>query len=96
MGLFSNKKKPCPICGEATPRLLATQIADNILLCSDCAFKISMEDAQVRELSVEGLKEHLTKREENAQLLESTFRPNKKIKIGWTSLNIDEANKQIV
>jgi len=25
--LFSNNKKPCPICGEATPRLLATKIA---------------------------------------------------------------------
>ncbi len=93
MGLFSNNKKPCPICGEATPRLLATQIADKTPICSDCARKISMVNTQVWELSVEGLKEHLATREENAKYLEDTFRPNKKISIGWTSLNIDEANK---
>jgi len=34
MGLFSNNKKPCPICGEATPRLLATKIADSTPICS--------------------------------------------------------------
>ena len=26
MGLFSNNKKPCPICGNATPRLLPTKV----------------------------------------------------------------------
>lgn len=93
MGLFSNNKKPCPICGEATPRLLATKIIENTPICSDCSKKISLVDAQVRELSVEGLKEHLALREENAAYLESTFRPNKKITIGWTTLNIDDSNK---
>ncbi|HEY5587245.1 MAG TPA: hypothetical protein VIK78_22510 [Ruminiclostridium sp.] len=93
MGLFSNNKKSCPICGEATPRLLATKIADSTPICSDCAKKISMVNTQVSGLSEEGLKEHLTMRVENANCLENTFRPNKKISIGWTNLNIDEANK---
>jgi|GEM_PF-3375088 len=93
MGLFTNNKKPCPICGQGTPRLLATDIADNIPICSDCSAKISLVGTQVRELSVEGLKEHLAKREENANYLANTFRPNKKLSIGWTNLNIDEANK---
>jgi len=93
MGLFTNNKKPCPICGEGTPRLLATQIAGDTPICSSCSAKISMVNQQIGNLSVEELKEHLNKREENAKYLESTFRPNKKVAIGWTSLNIDEDNK---
>jgi len=41
-----------------------------------------MVNNQVSRLSVEGLKEHLAMREENAKFLESTFRPNKKISTG--------------
>jgi hypothetical protein len=93
MGLFSNNKKPCPICGKATPRLLATQIENKTPICSDCSSKISMLNSQVDELSVDGLKKHLVMREENAKYLENIFRPNKKISIGWTTLNIDEANR---
>ena len=93
MGLFSNKDKPCPICGAATPRLLATKIIDEIPVCSHCAKKISMVDTQVWELSVEGLKEHLAMREENANYFENIFQPNEEISIGWTNLNIDEANQ---
>lgn len=93
MGLFSNNKKPCPICGKATPRLLATQIEGKTPICSDCSFKVSMVHTQVSELSVEELKKHLVMREENAKYLENIFRPNNKISIGWTNLNIDEANK---
>ena len=28
MGLFTNNKKLCPICGNPTPRLLATKVED--------------------------------------------------------------------
>ena len=31
MGLFSNNKKLCPICGSPTPRLLATVVDDQPL-----------------------------------------------------------------
>ncbi|MFA9423246.1 MAG: SHOCT domain-containing protein [Sedimentibacter sp.] len=93
MGLFSNNKKPCPICGNATPRLLATHIENKTPICSDCSSKISMVNGKIDELSLEGLKKHLAMREENAKYLENIFRPNKKISIGWTNLNIDEANR---
>lgn len=93
LGIFSNKKKPCPICGKATPRLLATKIVDSTPICSDCGIKISMVHTQVSNLSLEELQEHLAMREENRNNLEHIFRPNRIIPIGFTNLNIDEANK---
>lgn len=93
MGLFTNNKKPCPICGEGTPRLLATEIAGDVPICSDCAFKISIGTAKVKDFTLEGLKEHLRMREDNANRIKNEFRPNKSYEIGWTKLNIDEANK---
>ena len=93
MGLFSNDKKPCPVCGKGTPKLLATKIVDETPICSNCAKNVSMEDIQVEALSVEGLKEHLAMREENAKYIENVFRPTKEIEVGMTSLNIDETNQ---
>ena len=43
MGLFSNNKKLCPICGSPTPRLLAT-VVDDQPLCKACAAKIDLPD----------------------------------------------------
>ena len=93
MGLFSNDKKPCPLCGKGTPKLLATKIADKTPICSDCSRKVSMENSKVDDLTLEELKEHFVKREENANYIKDTFRPNRKIEIGYTNLNIDEANQ---
>ncbi|MHB8129252.1 MAG: SHOCT domain-containing protein [Mobilitalea sp.] len=93
MGLFTNNKRPCPICGQGTPRLLATEIAGDVHLCSDCSVKISLGTTKVSDLTLEGLKEHLALREENANCIKNVFRPNKTYDIGWTHLNIDEANK---
>lgn len=93
MGLFSNDKKPCPVCGEATPRLLATKIADKTPICSKCANKISMESSMIGDLSLEELKEHFNFRDENAAYLAETFNPNKKIEVGLVYLNIDDTNK---
>ena len=92
MGLFTNNKKPCPLCGKGTPKLLATKIADETPICSACEKNVSMENSQVKELSVEGLKEHLAMREENAKYLENIFRPTKEIKVDMDSLYIDETN----
>ncbi len=93
MGLLTNNDKPCPICGEATPRLLATTIANEMPICSDCSKKISMAETKLAQLSVAELKVHLSQREENARQLEEVFRPNYSVDITWTSLNIDEANE---
>ena len=43
MGLFTNNKKLCPICGNPTPRLLATKVED-VPLCKECASKIDLPD----------------------------------------------------
>ena len=34
MGLFSNNKKLCPLCGAPTPRLLPTKVED-MPLCKE-------------------------------------------------------------
>lgn len=93
MGLFTNNKKPCPICGSGTPRLLATVIENKTPICSDCSAKVSMLHKKVSELSLEGLRAHLAMREENKKYLQNTFRPTKAVSIGWTKVNIDEAHK---
>lgn len=51
-----------------------------------------MEVSRIDDMSLEALKEHLAMREENARLLKEVFRPNKVYEIGWTHLNVDEAN----
>jgi len=93
MGLFTNDKKPCPVCGNGTPKLLATKIANETPICSKCNKLISMQEDQVKKLSVEELKEHFAMREENAKYLENIFRPTKEIEVGNTKLMIDEVNK---
>lgn len=93
MGLFTNNKKPCPVCGAGTPRLLATDIAGNVPICSDCSFKISIGTTKVSDFTLEDLKEHLAMRDENANRIKNVFRPNKTYEIGWTHLNIDEVNR---
>ena len=69
MGLFTNKKKPCPLCGAPTPRLLATCVADQPL-CKDCAAKIDLPDGALDRMSVANLKQYMTVYEENRPLRE--------------------------
>ena len=42
MGIFTNDKKGCAICGNATPRLFPTKV-EGLHLCKECAAKINME-----------------------------------------------------
>lgn len=93
MGLFSNDKKPCPICGKATPRLLAAKIANKTPICSECSRKISMRNDYIDDLTVDALREHLEAREENKSYLENTFQPTVEIPIGFTKMKIDEGNR---
>ena len=43
MGLFSNKKKLCPICGNPTPRLLPTKI-EGEAICKECDGKVDRSE----------------------------------------------------
>ena len=69
MGLFTNKKKLCPLCGAPTPRLLATCVADQPL-CKECAAKIDLPDGALDRMSVANLKQYMTVYEENRPLRE--------------------------
>ncbi|MEG7530535.1 MAG: DUF4428 domain-containing protein [Hungatella sp.] len=77
MGLFSNKAKGCPICGGATPRLLAKKF-EGQPICSDCANNIMSDDEWVKNWTLEDLREHLNVRAENKAVLES-FMPTRTV-----------------
>ena len=69
MGLFSNNKKLCPICGSPTPRLLAT-VVDDQPLCKACAAKIDLPDGSLANMSIEAFRNYLDFYEENRPLRE--------------------------
>lgn len=77
MGLFTNKDKACPICGNGTPRLLATKI-EGQPICSNCNDKILADNGMVDNWTLEDLKEHLAYRSENKKLVES-FTPTRTV-----------------
>lgn len=67
MGLFSNNKKQCPICGNATPRLLATKV-EGMPICSDCANKMDIRPEVRESLTVDKLQAYMAFYEENLSL----------------------------
>ena len=71
MGLFSNHKKVCPICGNPTPRLLPTKIED-MPICKECDKKIYLPDGAVNEMNLARFREYLTFYDNN-QTLRDTF-----------------------
>ena len=52
MGLFTSKKNLCPVCGEPTPKLLATKI-EGTPICKACANKVELPDGKINQMSVE-------------------------------------------
>lgn len=69
MGLFTNKKNLCPICGAPTPRLLATKVED-MPICKECDGKIDIPNETVRAMSLEDFRRYLAFYDENAALRE--------------------------
>ena len=67
MGLFSNNKKSCPVCGEPTPRLLPTKL-DNIPICKVCASKIELPEGMVNQMSIEAFTEYIAFYDNNQPL----------------------------
>lgn len=67
MGLFSNKKKLCPICGNATPRLLPQKFDDQPI-CKECEKKIDLPDDKLKGMTLEEFREYLVAYEENESL----------------------------
>lgn len=69
MGLFSNNKKPCPICGSPTPRILPTEVAGTPL-CKACADKIDLPDGVLQSMSLEDFRQYIAYYDANAPLRE--------------------------
>ena len=70
MGLFSNNKKLCPVCGEPTPRLLATKV-DNTPICKTCANKIELPDGMVEHMSIEAFADYIAFYDDNQSMRDS-------------------------
>lgn len=67
MGLFSNNKKLCPVCGEPTPRLLPTKV-DDTPICKVCAGKIELPEGMVKQMSIEAFTEYIAFYDNNQSL----------------------------
>ena len=78
MGLFTNNKKLCPICGSPTPRLLATSV-EGQNLCKECAAKINLPDGVQDTMTLEDFRQYLQCYDANKPLRDSfaeTYRYN--------------------
>lgn len=67
MGLFSNKKKPCPVCGNPTPRLLPDTI-EGMPICKECARKNTLPAKRTEHMTVEDFKQFIVYQQENQPL----------------------------
>lgn len=92
MGLFSNNKKLCPICGSPTPRLLATKI-EGQPICKECDSQIDLPDGAVNRMSLSDFRQYLAAFAEN-KCLQSEFQSSYQFHIGFWSgtLYVDEAH----
>ena len=93
MGIFSNNKKLCPICGNPTPRLFATKIED-VAICSDCAAKIDLPEGALEQMSIDAFAEYLRYHDEN-QALRDAFTETYRHNFGFMNgkILLDETNR---
>lgn len=93
MGLFSNNKKLCPICGNPTPRLFATAVEGNNI-CKDCAAKIDLPDGMLNQMSLDAFQEYINYYDEN-KALRDLFTESYSFHFGFLSgyLTIDMNNR---
>ena len=80
MGLFSNNKKLCPVCGNPTPRLLATKIQDTPI-CKECDKKNLSAKRQDRSDDHRDFKQYIQFYEDN-QALRDQFEENYSFNFG--------------
>lgn len=87
MGIFSNDKKGCPICGNPTPRLFPTKV-EGLPLCKECAAKINMESSMLKNLTINELWDHMDYRKANSETF-GTFTDNETHGMGNFILHMD-------
>lgn len=91
MGLFKNNKKPCPICGNPTPRLFPVEI-EGTPICKTCKDKIDLPNGAEDLATLEDFRQYLAAFEENAAL-QSAFHSTYHHSFGLSgSLLLDESN----
>ena len=59
MGLFSNNKKLCPVCGKPTPRLLPTKV-ENMPICKECDQKIDLPKGLVDKMTLDKFSKYIS------------------------------------
>lgn len=93
MGLFTSKKNLCPVCGEPTPKLLATKV-DGTPICKTCAGKVDLPDGMIKQMSVEAFAGYIAFYNNNASLRDS-FRETYKYSQGFlrSDIAIDLTNR---
>lgn len=75
MGLFSNKKKLCPICGSPTPRLFPT-VVDGTPVCKECKKKVNLPEGALDSMKLDDFRQYMAYYQENQTLrdaFEETF-----------------------
>ena len=69
MGLFSNNKKLCPVCGEATPRLFPTKV-EGTPICKECAGKVFLPEGMLASMTLGSFSQYMNFYEQNKSLRE--------------------------
>ena len=80
MGLFSNNKKLCPVCGNPTPRLLPTKV-EGTPICKECDKKVYLPKGKIDQMSIEDFKQYIQFYDEN-QTLRDQFVENYQFNFG--------------
>lgn len=93
MGLFSNNKKMCPICGEPTPKLFATKI-EGSPLCKECANKADLPEETLERITVDEFRQYMDLYAEN-QVLRDKFTETNRFHFGifGGAVLVDTKNK---
>lgn len=93
MGLFTNNKKLCPICGNPTPRLLADKV-EGEALCKECSAKLDLPAGALSGMTLDGLRAYLAVYDEN-EPRRSAFCEDYRFDFGFfgATLLMDTANR---
>ena len=93
MGLFENKKKLCPICGNPTPRLLPWKV-EEMPICKECADKIDLPSDVFNQMSLESFRQYLDYYAQNKALRDIFIMTYKMDFKDWnSSIFMDTANR---
>lgn len=81
MGLFNKKDKgPCAICGGKLP--MFPYNIDGQQVCNQCYGDVNLPKEIMENITLEGFKEYMTFREENAAL-KQRFQTTRQVDFGW-------------